>query len=102
MTKSAGRIGKVKFKDTGHEIVFHDFAHTKTHCHESVRNLGDFIDENTQAVGFFILKKNGAAVSGFSYEGGTALAEMIGGAECLKMDLVDHWQTPEEDYDGAG
>lgn len=84
------RIGKIKMKNGGAEVRV--LPETKTfHCHESAVNLRKNIDENTQAVSFTVLRKDGTVLTGFSYESGTALSSMVGAADILKTELYDHW-----------
>ncbi len=92
------KIGKVTPKNTGNLHVLPQ-PDTRFQCHHSATHLRNHIDENTKAVGFFILKKDGSVAIGLSHEGGTALAEMIGATEILKQDISAHWDTPDTPND---
>jgi len=91
------RIGKVTPKDKKIAAIK---TKPRTYCHKAAALLGQQINDQTQAVGFFILEKDGNVKSGFSYDTGTALGEMIGSCDLLKSDISDYWNNePYYSYD---
>ena len=59
----------------------------------AVRHISDQIDENTACVGFFILKKDGTCIPGFTSEIGMGDVHFYGAVEVLKNWWTDYWKN---------
>lgn len=80
------RIGKVKFKHGGEVHLLPPVI--LPYCHTSAVNMLNQIDENTLAVGFFIVREDRSVCVGYSYDRGSAPVDLTGAAEMLKNDIL--------------
>ena len=85
MSKTHCRIGRVKFKTGGDLHVLK--SEQKSVCFITVKNLSGQINEDTLAVGFFLVRKDRSMVTGWSYEAGTSNCDLLGGTSLLKYDI---------------
>lgn len=79
------RIGRVKFKEGGEIHLLKQKP--KSICFTSVERLSKRIDEDTLAVGFFLIRKDRTMVTGWSYEKGTTNCDLLGAVSLLKHDM---------------
>lgn len=85
-----GRIGKITPKAGG--AVLHVLpAPKRSPCRASVEQFAKLIDEETAIAGYFVLKKSGEVITGFSYDAGVGYAETLGAVEVLKEDIRERW-----------
>lgn len=61
----------------------------RTYFHESIENAGRCITEDTRALGFFVLKKDGTVTSGVSHDENFTISQLRGACETMKEDLID-------------
>lgn len=81
------RIGKVKFKSGGELQLLK--TSEKPYCFGAIDNLRERVNEDTLAVGFFIVHRDRTTTTGWSYDYGTTNNDLIGAAEYLKTDIID-------------
>lgn len=56
---------------------------------ESASHLGEDVDGDTIAVGYFVVQKNRVVKTNWCYEAGITNLDLIGGCEALKIDIIE-------------
>jgi hypothetical protein len=80
------RIGKVKFKSGGTIHVLPQ--KNRVFCNGAVEQLSNHINEETLAVGWFVVRKDRSNTTGWYGDYGTMTVDMLGGVEVLKKDIM--------------
>jgi len=81
------RISKVRMKNGGAEIslIKHE---PRTHFHTTIEHAANCIGDDTHAIGFFVLYKDGTTSNGISYDSGFTISQLHGACERMKEELL--------------
>lgn len=91
MKKQGCKIGRIKFKSGGELRLLP--MKEKSHCFGALEELGKRINDDTLAVGFFVIGKDRLVSSGCSYEVGFTPSDFFGACEVLKTEVYqDIWE----------
>ncbi|TXH13834.1 MAG: hypothetical protein E6R03_10545 [Hyphomicrobiaceae bacterium] len=87
MERQGCRIGRVKFKSGGelHLLPRRDVGE----CSNAPEALSGIIDEETLAVGFFMVRQDRTTACGWSHDSGVTMNDMLGGVERLRADILE-------------
>lgn len=97
--KTNCRIGRVKLKRGGNLHLLP--LKPKPFSFSAVENLSKMIDDQTLAVGFFVMKKDRNITTGSALDEGTTINDVYGACDLLKQDIEDTWDAPLTPYDAA-
>ena len=80
------RISKVRMKNgaTIHILP----QKQRPYCHDVASGMLERIDDDTLAIGWFIVYKDRTMATGWSHDYGATNLDLIGGAELLKADIT--------------
>lgn len=61
----------------------------KSPTREAIHSLSELINEDTQAVGYFVLQKSGNIFTGCSYDAGFTPVHLLGSCDLLKTEMFE-------------